>query len=189
MKSKKSIALFIREIAVVVIGVLVALFINNWNESIKQQKFIDRTLYAIGEEIDYSINEINGVLDKHYRTIDSIDVSYDNEEETIRDVFVKLEGFRVPEVKNIGLRYFITSGAELVDYDIISDLSEIEFVNRGFDMKLSKLNDIVYNNMDSTDPSHKSMVTQLLGDLIESEESLLNLYEEFLENHKISLDR
>ena len=66
--SSTGIKHFIREIAVVTIGILLALFINNWNETVKHEKFISKALYAIGQEITYSKNKIEEVLPKHYKT-------------------------------------------------------------------------------------------------------------------------
>lgn len=190
MKSSKDhILSFIREITIVVIGILVALFINNWNEDIKQRKFINKTFYAIGEEIRFSKNEIEGILDKHYRTIDSIQASYDNQEESLRDILIKMEGFQIPEIKNIGLRFFVTHSAELVNYEIISDLSEIEFFNNSYEMKIAKLNDIVYTYMESTEKKDKNLFIQLLADIVENEESLLELYKAFLLKHQDKLQQ
>ena len=185
--SNSSIKSFIREIAIVVIGILIALFINNWNEDIKHKKFINKALYAIGEEIRYSKNDIEEVLPKHYKSINSLNSSYDNHDESIRDVFVKINGFQVPEIRNIGLRFFVSNSAELVDYEIISDLSEIEFVSKGFEMRLSKLSDLVYAKMDNTEKRIKKMVVELLVELTDSEEDLVELYEDFLAKHEASL--
>ncbi len=185
--SKSSIQAFLREIAVVVIGILIALFINNWNEDIKNRKFIEKTLYAIGEEIRYSKKDIEGILPKHYKTINALTSSQDDSNESVREVFEKIDGFQIPEIKNIGLRFFISSNAELVDYKLIADLSEIEFISKGFEMKLSKLSDLVYAQMESKGKKYKSSIAELLIELTDSEEDLVELYEEFLSEYKASL--
>ena len=187
--SNNSIKSFIREIAIVVIGILIALFINNWNEKIKHEKFINKTLYAISEEIRYSKNDIEEVLRKHYKTINALNASYDDTDESIRDFFIKMEGFQIPEVKNIGLRFFIANSAELVDYEVISDLSEIEFISKGFEMKHTKLSDFLYANLNNTEKKNKEIVADLLIELTDSEEDLVELYENFLLKHKASLQQ
>lgn len=187
--SNNSIKAFLREIAVVVIGILVALFINNWNEDLKNKRFIKKTLYAIGEEIAYSKKDIEEILPKHYKTINALYASQDNTEESVRDVFMNIDGFQVPEIKNIGLRFFISNNAELVDYQLISDLSEIEFITKGFELKFSKLSDLVYAQMDSTEGIYKNRIAELLVELTDSEEDLVELYEVFLSAYEVSLQK
>jgi hypothetical protein len=187
MSEQNQALVFFKEIAIVVIGVLLALFINNWNEGIKQRKIIEKTMHAIEEEIRYTVSELEEMVEKHELTIDTFQVYLDDEDESINEVIYNLGGFQIPEIKNIGLRYFITNNATLVEYDIISDLSEIEFVSRGFHLKVNKLVDFGYDFMDSNSKADKVKFTKMLADVIESEESLLELYEDFLENYKVKL--
>lgn len=180
---------FLRELIIVVLGILIALFINNWNEDIQHQRFIDKTLYAIGNEIKASKADIEDGLPKHRRIVDSLFASTYDDTETVRDVFVNVEGLQIPEIKNIGLRFFITYNAELVEYEMIADLSEIEFLSDGFRQKMDKLFDLGYDEMDSTAIESKAKVAQLLADVIDDEEGLLELYEEFIEKYASSLER
>ena len=181
--SNRSIISFFREVAIVVIGILVALFINNWNEGLKHEKFVSKALYAIGEEIKYSKDAIEEILPKHYKTINLLNTSISKDNESLREVFVKINGFQIPEIRNIGLRFFVSNSADLVDYAIISDLSEIEFTSKGFEIKLSKLTDLVYSKMESTSEKDKNMAAELLVELTDSEEDLIELYEDFLSKH------
>jgi glycerol-3-phosphate O-acyltransferase len=187
MKSKSYITSFLREIAIVVIGVLIALFISNWNEGIRQKKILNKTLFAISEEIKANKTDLEKVLQRHILTIDSIKANLENDTLTVTQMFVRLGGFQAPEIKNIGLRFFISNNAELVDYELISDLSEIEFANKGFELKLNTLVDYVYDQLDNKTKKSKLKILVLLSDVVESEEGLSELYDEFLSKHEVSL--
>ena len=113
--SNKSILSFFHELAIVVIGIPVALFINNWNEGLMHEKFVSNALYAIGEEIKYSKDAIEGILPKHYKTINLLNASITKDNESIREVFVKINRFQIPEIKNFGLRFFVSNSADLAD--------------------------------------------------------------------------
>lgn len=67
--------MFFCEIVVVVIGIFIVLFINNWNEDIKNRKFIEKMLYVIGEEIWYSKKDIEGIFFKYYKIINVLILS------------------------------------------------------------------------------------------------------------------
>jgi hypothetical protein len=44
---KKYIKAFFKEIVPIIIGILVALYINNWNENKKDEKYINQILSSI----------------------------------------------------------------------------------------------------------------------------------------------
>jgi len=183
MKIKRSVLSFLREILIVVIGILVALFINNWNEELRQERIIEKTLSAIGEEIRESRSELEPLVEKHTRTVDSLALSMDDESKTLLAVFTSLEGLQVPEIKNIGLRFFITSYADLVNYELISDLSEIEFLSRLLDQKVNRLTDLIYDHLHDTDRDSKFKVSILISDVLDTEKGLIEPYDKFLEKH------
>jgi hypothetical protein len=158
MKWKSHAGQFLREIAVVVLGVLIALFINNWNEKNKQDRIVAKTLYAIGNEIEYSREEVGETMERHLVTIDTFSARLDNEEGSIGDLFELLSGFQIPEIKNIGLKYFIANNADLVEYELIADLSQLEFASKGFDLKLNQLMDFCYGAIDSQSKKDKERV-------------------------------
>ena len=58
------------EIALVVVGILIALSINNWNQEQKAHKFEDLLLMELRNDIIYDYSEINRVLDgnKHSKS-------------------------------------------------------------------------------------------------------------------------
>ena len=61
----------IREVLLVVIGILIAVSINNWNEKRKQDDQLDNILLTIKEDLSSDITKINEIL-AHYERLDTI---------------------------------------------------------------------------------------------------------------------
>ena len=183
MVSKKPVTSFLREIAVVVIGILIALFLNNWNENRKDRRFSEQLLYAVEQEVRISQEDVQRVMELHLERADSLENYLEDDELSLRELIADLGGIQIPEVKNIGLRFFIANKAELVDYQIISDLLEIEFGGDTFQMKMNKLLDFAYERIESTDAESKVLFVVYLYEVIDGEKNLLQLYDEFLEKN------
>ncbi|MFK7806944.1 MAG: hypothetical protein AB8F74_03995 [Saprospiraceae bacterium] len=184
---KSNIFQYIKELSIVVLGILIALFINNWNEEVKQQKFLDKTLFAINKEIAFSKEEINNTLKKHGKLISLLYKEIDNEDLSIKDMITESGGLQIPEIQNISLKYFVAGNPELIDYEMISGLSKIEFVTKGLNFKTDKLIAFLYKNMDSHSLSEKSILAEYLSEVMDSEGDLLDTYEDFLEKYNNQL--
>lgn len=185
MKVKKQdVISFFREIVIVIIGILIALSINNWNENRNNEIFVDKALFAIEEEIKLNKTDINKIVQRHKVTIDSVTMHLNNDKISLRQIIEKSGGFQIAELKSIGIRFFISNKAELIDYEIISSLSEIEFLSEAVKMKTERLLNYLYDNMEGTNKSAKYKIVIYLADVVESENGLLDLYDNFLNKKK-----
>lgn len=178
---KQDVISFFREIVIVIIGILIALSINNWNENRNNEIFTGKALFAIEEEIKLNKTDMNRIVQRHKETIDSFTMHLNNDEISIRQIIEKSGGFQIAELKNIGLRFFISNKAELIDYEIISSLSEIESLSETVKMKTERLLNYLYDNMEGTNESAKYKFVIYLADIVESENGLLDLYDDFLD--------
>ncbi|MBK8702686.1 MAG: hypothetical protein IPN33_03100 [Saprospiraceae bacterium] len=181
---KQDVISFFREIVIVIIGILIALSINNWNENRNNEIFIDKALFAIEEEIKLNKTDVNRIVQRHKETIDSVAMHLNNDKMSLRQIIEKSGGFQIAELKNIGIRFFISNKAELIDYEIISSLSEIEFLSEAVKMKTERLLNYLYDNMEGTNESAKYKFVIYLTDVVESENGLLDLYDNFLNKKK-----
>ena len=66
------------EIATIVLGVLIAVSINNFKEQIDNKKYIAKTLLAIEQEIKLSKSEVDTTMYRHVAIIDSLENSFEN---------------------------------------------------------------------------------------------------------------
>ena len=102
----------IGEIILVVIGILLALQFNNWNEARKRQLELDKLLYDIEEDLIVNYKQANAVL-RFYKKQDSIAKRIAAKELTERD-------YR----ENYGLNYFVANW----DYYVPNEKNVIQFV-------------------------------------------------------------
>lgn len=189
MKNTNRFVYFLQEIAIVVIGVLIAVSINNYKENTDNEQYIKKTLLAIENEIRQSQSSVDTVLKRHLRIVEAIQTDTSEEELYLGEYIAGLGGVQVPTIKNVGLRFYISNKAELVDYSIISQLLEIEHTTEVLSGKINRLANFSIENI--TDESQKSKLTftYLLTDVIDSEEALLEYYAKFLNDHESYLRR
>ncbi len=173
----------IGEITLVVIGILIALFINNWQTSINNQRFVDRVLIAIETELAENKTDMEEVIPLQLSLIDTVYAYLDNDTVSIAETISRNSGFQVPGIKNTAWRSFLNAKMELIDYRTISILTDIDEYKKLMDNKLNKMIEFVYANMNSKDALVKQNFIWLLEDLIDTESSILERHEKFLERH------
>ncbi len=71
-KTGKYIKYAIGEIVLVVIGIMIALSINNRKEDLDDEKFISRIFYSIEKEMKSNEVDINAVMPMQFSLIDTI---------------------------------------------------------------------------------------------------------------------
>jgi len=178
MKSLKKVLV---DMVPVILGVLIALFINDWKQGYDNERFLTKALASIDKEMTMNIDEFSGTLPKQYSLIDTIEMYLNDDRITLSDILVKSRGLQVPTVKNTSWKSFLNSKMELVEFEVISKLTDIEESKGLMGKKLDGLMDFVLNNSESREAvSKKKFMLQILN-LIDSEEQLLSSYEEYLE--------
>lgn len=168
------------EMVPVILGVLIALLINNWKESAADQRYVEKSLAAIEKDIRESKVSTEEVLEKHYAVIDSISHYLENTDLSIQEIVGNAGGIQYPFTKNIALRFFVSSKADLLDYETISILTNIEESSKMMSKKFDKLMDFAYEKIDSQDQKDKYSFAIHLANVIDSEEQLVELYQEYL---------
>ena len=190
MKTKeirRSVFSFFKEIIIVLIGVIIALIINDWKEEANNSKYIKSVLSAVKNDIELSQTSTEETMAKHLEVIDSIafDIKNNKETQSLRTILEKIGGVQYPAIKNVSLEYLSSNKAELVDYEFISIISDIETNTTFLEKKFDKLLDFVYEKMEEKDNDNKTMFAIHLTNVIDSEATLLELYDAFLNMQQI----
>ena len=96
---KKNIKTFIKDISPIIVGILVALWINNWNESRKDKIYLQQISSASNKELTETKEDIeqNLVLQKSF--IDTIDAYLLDDQISLLDITVKAKGIYAPTIK------------------------------------------------------------------------------------------
>ena len=169
------------EMIPVTLGVLIALFINDWKQNKENERFMNNALESIDKEMKLNIEDFNSILPKQYAMIDTINFHINNNEISLAEIFEKTKGLEVPTVKNTSWKSFLNSKMELVKFDVISKLTDIEESKGFMNKKLDGLMGFVFDNIESTESKTKKKLEMQLLNLLDSEEELLKSYKEYLE--------
>jgi len=176
----KELGKIIREIISVIIGILVALAVNNWNEDRKDKKYLNQIYVSIDNELEESRIEIKESIPKQQVLIDSIGKYLNDETISIFDIIEKADGINVPIVKNNSWKAIANSKIELIEFEKLSALSEIDQSKESIELKTQKLIDFVFENLKTTNQEKKEILILLSQEILSTVKYTQLEIEEFL---------
>lgn len=179
----KNLKKLIREMIPVILGIIIALFINNWKERINDQRFIKKALSSIRSELLYNKEDLDSTLVQQLNLLDTLQFYIDDPSQKIIDIVGRAGGFQMPAIRNTSWKSFLNSRIELVEYKTISYLTEIEEFKDVYKLKQNKILDFGYSNLDASTRKEKETFLLFIKDIIDTESQLVELHEAFLDNH------
>lgn len=193
MKKRSQILDYFREITIVVIGVLIAVSIGNYKERADNEEYIEKALLALENDIKLSQSDMDTVFNRHLELFEILREKLEGSEPidpelTLGELIISSGGFQVAVSKNISLRFFINHKAELLEYDIISKLLDIETQSELLQLKTRRFGDFVYENINKGGEEVIIKLAYFLNDILDSENTLLESYSEFLDKNQKKLE-
>lgn len=129
MKNKFStyVKYAIGEIVLVVIGILIALYINNWNEKSKVQESVKTSIKMIRDEVATNQNKINAVQDYHIMVRDTLRrVNLPDNTSAIGKAIGFWKGMQTPTLQDAAFQSSIQSGvAKEIDPMLLKALNNL----------------------------------------------------------------
>ena len=177
----KQIKQLIREIIPVIIGILIALLINNWNEDRKDQKYLNQIFSSIEKELEESNADIKEVIPKQQAFIDSIEIYLNNDTVSLFDIAIRANGIQAPTIKINSWKAVANSKIELIEYEKLSALSDIEDRKENLNMRIESIAKFLYDNLKKTDKEKKEVLKILTLDAIYAEKRLQSRIEKLIE--------
>ncbi len=151
MKSTSYLKYAIGEIALVVIGILIALSINNWNEGLKERKKEKLTIKILTEEIDKNLQQMNEDYNNNIQILDSLTL-YTKGELKKQDGYAKARFIAYVLNYNWGKFEYPTLDQELGPNRVIQNSTELSSALKALntahtavDFQLNYLNEL-FNN-------------------------------------------
>lgn len=185
MKRKKNGFLdYLKEISIVVVGVLIAVSIGNYKEKLENEAYLKKTFSTIESEISTSQKDLENVLIRHQQLLTKLQSNIGNNELTIAEFVSKSGGFQIASTKNLSLRFFVSNKAELLNFEVISYLLDIEMKTDILKNKIERLTSFVYEHFDDSDTKAFTEFSLLLAEVIDSEVTLSETYDDFLEKNE-----
>lgn len=169
-----------KEIIPVLIGILIALFINNWNEDRKDKKYLNQIFTSIENELEESLTKIAQVIPKQLASVDTLDYYMNNDKVTLYEIIMKSNGIHMPFVKTNSWNSIVNSKIELIEYEKLSDLSDIEELKKNLAQRTEKQMDFIFQNFEKADRNKKVIVRMMMTDIIGAEKDIQGKIEEFI---------
>ncbi|MFD0861480.1 hypothetical protein ACFQ1M_04625 [Sungkyunkwania multivorans] len=163
---------FIKELIPVLLGVLIALWINNWNEARKDRKYINDFYTSLKKELRDTNNEITKKTPYQQVLVDSLDFYSDNETMTLLEVIEKAGGINGPFIRLNYWNALSNSKIELIAYDKLSILADIEEGNELLKYKRNKLVDFVYSNLTEKGKKEKVILKIMMLELMNTQKEV-----------------
>nr|WP_315257448.1 hypothetical protein [uncultured Flavobacterium sp.] len=163
---------FIKEIIPVIAGILIALFIDNWNSERKDKAYINQVFSTINSELKESNEDIKSNIPQQKSLIDSLEFYSKNKNVTILDIVMKSKGIYVPSIRINAWKSVSNSKIDLIEYEKVTTLSNIEELKITLNNKTQFLMSFFYSNINETDKNKKQTLKMILLDIIQTERTI-----------------
>ncbi|UBM59987.1 hypothetical protein LAG90_04900 [Marinilongibacter aquaticus] len=176
---KKTFIGLIKEIIPVIIGILIALFIDNWKEQKEEEKYVDQILESVKLELKENKTDIAENISSQKELIDSLNHYADDKELSVLQILYKVKGFHAPKIRTNYWIAISNTKIELFDYHKLSVLSNIEEEKELLKGKLYYLMNLIYSDSRDTSREKKEQVVLLVMDIISTERTINQEIEAF----------
>ena len=167
----------------VILGILIALVINDWQLDAEDKDFVDSALTAISKELVENINQLEKVIPEHERFAMAIDSSL-YLSNSVGDIIKAYGDLDSPNIKHTSWKAFLNQYMRLVDYEFISILAKIEEEKYLLETKGIKTVDYIYDNIDASDEKTKYELLRKLDNIMRIESTLLDSNKAFMSRYQ-----
>ena len=166
---KQNIKAFIKEIVPIIVGILIAMYITNWNESRKDKNYINRIFQSINKELIETNEDIINKISVQKSFVDTLDFYLNDNKISLLDITIKAKGIYMPAIKMNSWKAISNSRIELIEYEKVSVMVNIEEQKENLKMKTEKLVDYIYSNAYETGKEKKELMKIMMLDIIGTE--------------------
>ena len=164
----------IKEIIPVTIGILIALYINNWNENRKNTNYINQISSSIDKELNETNEDIIDHIEIQKSLIDTLDFYEKNTKTSILIAVKKARGIHMPKIKINSWKAISNTKIELMSYEKVSALANIEEQKKILNTKIENLMNFIYSNIKETGIDKKQLLKLMMQDIISTEKTIQN---------------
>ncbi|MEP1097384.1 MAG: hypothetical protein ABJG78_19865 [Cyclobacteriaceae bacterium] len=167
------------DIVPVLIGILLALFISNWQQSASDQSYIENSIRAIIQENESNIRELVNSLHRQRGFLDTLN-KYANDQSSLYEINQMAGGLNTPDLKSTTWKFLIQDSKHtLVDYEFINRLAEIEKYEVLVDQHNQNVLELIYQPAYFNDPDLVKVCNLMLQDMRQVEQLLKSALEDF----------
>lgn len=171
---------FFKETIPVIIGILIALLINNWNEDRKDKRYLNQIFSSIENELEESGLDLKRVIPRQLASVDTLNIYMNNDKVTLYEIMIKSNGIQKPVIKTNSWNAIANSKIELIDYKKLSALSDIEERKENLNQRIERQMEYGFQNFEKADKNKKIIYQMMILDIIGAEKELLTKIEELI---------
>lgn len=171
----------LKEIIPITVGILIALFINNWNENRKNRDYLKQILTSINKELKESDQEITRELAFQITLVDSLGFYKNDSKTSILDILKKTDGVHMARIRTNSWKALSQSKIELLEYEKLSSLAEFQDLKELLKSKSEYLMNFVMSSLHEYSPNKKEMLLVLMQEIIQTERWIQKEIRGFLE--------
>ncbi|PCI35964.1 MAG: hypothetical protein COB60_01295 [Flavobacteriaceae bacterium] len=174
---------YLKELTIVIAGVLIALFISNQKENNQLREYHIATIETINNEVKANYFQLKRVIGKHKRLIDSIN-KYSSENITLTELIKeKGGGVQIATLTQSGLEFYKKNQIFSIDLKMMSRLILMESISKYIDSKMDKFSSFYAPNRFLNSEESKKLVILYLKNILNSEIQLMHTYEDFIDKY------
>jgi len=167
------------EMIPVVLGVLLALAMENSVQRKQEKHQMQEMLHAILEEQKLNDERITELLSKMKRTIDSLTYYQYDTTQSLFDIALKIKGYSTPDLSTATLGLGGERLKARLDVRLLTSIAELEVLYRNYDRVAEKIPAQFYEHFDDADPHAKRVTALIYADILENLERIQSGMAEF----------
>ena len=174
----KSLKKFLKETLPVVFGVLLALLLSNWKEDIDSDRYIEEYYLHINEESESNLVTLRDIVKSHRELLDTLN-NYKETDVNLDEILSKVGGIQFALLQNSSWKYFQSSSIGKLDFEVISALSFMERMEYFCDHTAERFIETIHKFEKSNRLDDKEVIIRHLEELIDKEESSIQIFESY----------
>jgi hypothetical protein len=174
----KSLKKFLKETLPVVFGVLLALFLSNWKEDIDSDRYIEEYYLHINEESESNLVTLRDIVKSHRELLDTLN-NYKETDVNLDEILSKVGGIQFALLQNSSWKYFQSNNIGKIDFEVISALSFMERMEYFCDYTAERFIETIHKFEKSNRLDDKEVIIRHLEELIDKEESSIQIFESY----------
>lgn len=167
------------EVLILIAGILIALAVNGYINTQREEDFLRNSLRLIAEEHKDNAERLSLTIKHQEKLLANFQNAAENTKSSVYNIVLESGGFKSSPINNTAWNKLLSKNIELVDYQIIKILTEIDNRITAINALITRLGDTGYANAFKTDPQTKLIMISLLNDVIQSENLLMQKYDMF----------
>ena len=180
----RMLARFGFELLTIIAGILIALFVNNWQVRNHDRAILESTLNSLSREFEENIESINRIQPKLERFRDTLKFYESNTAVSIYDLTTRAPGLGTADLHTTNWQTTLTSNSiRLLNFQTVTLLSKIDSKHQELKNETAQLISIIYSpalyRMDEEGYRYRKVLGDWIASYLGNEQELIVLYNEF----------